>query len=62
MCQPIIAGLVEGDYDPSNTMLWRDWLYPFPMEGAPVVLIAVALYPLYDWLKRKYGAGRARIC
>lgn len=57
MCQLIIAGLVEGDYDPSNTMLWRDWLYPFPMEGAAVVLIAVALYPLYDWLKRKYGAG-----
>lgn len=57
MCQLIIAGLVEGDYDPSNTMLWRDWLYPFPMEGAAVVLIAVALYPLYDWLRRKYGAG-----
>ena len=53
MCQLIIAGLVQGEYDPSNTMLWRDWLYPFPMEGMAVVLIALLLYPLFTWLKRK---------
>lgn len=52
MCQLIIAGLVEGEYDPTNTMLWRDWLYPFPMEGAAVVVIALALYPFHVWLKR----------
>ncbi len=50
MCQLIIAGLVEGEYDPTNTMLWRDWLYPFPMEGMAVVIIAIALYPLYQRL------------
>lgn len=54
MCQLIIAGLVEGEYDPTNTMLWRDWLYPFPMEGMAVVLIALFLYPLLIWLKRKF--------
>ena len=53
MCQLIIAGLVEGEYDPTNTMLWRDWLYPFPMEGAAVVFIALFLYPLKEWLVKK---------
>ena len=53
MCQFIILGLVQGEYDPSNTMLWRDWLYPFPMEGAAVVVIALVLYPFYLWLKEK---------
>lgn|GEM_PF-502962 len=54
MCQFIILGWVEGEYDPTNTMLWRDWLYPFPMEGMAVVIIAVALYPLYKWLQKKF--------
>lgn len=53
LCQFIILGLVQGDYDPTNTMLWRDWLYPFPMEGAAVVLIALILYPLKEWLVKK---------
>jgi len=52
MCQLIRLGLVQGEYDPSNTMLWRDWLYPFPMEGAAVVIIALVLYPLFVWLKK----------
>ena len=53
MCQFIIMGLVQGEYDPTNTMLWRDWLFPFPMEGAAVVIIALVLYPFYQWLKKK---------
>lgn len=53
MCQLIIMGLVQGEYDPTNTMLWRDWLYPFPMEGAAVVLIALFMYPLKEWLVKK---------
>ena len=54
MCQLIRLKLVEGEYDPTNTMLWRDWLYPFPMEGMAVVIIAVALYPLFKWLQKKF--------
>ena len=54
MCQFIILGWVQGEYDPSNTMLWRDWLYPFPMEGMAVVIIAVVLYPLFKWMQRKF--------
>lgn len=54
MCQLIRLGIVEGEYDPTNTMLWRDWLYPFPMEGAAVVIIAVALYPLWQKLLKMW--------
>jgi uncharacterized membrane protein len=52
-CLAIKAGLVGGEYDPSNTMLWRDWFYPFPMHGMAVVLIGVLLYPLWRFLVRK---------
>ncbi len=55
MCQLIRLGLVKGEYDPSNTMLWRDWLYPFPMEGVAVVIIALVLYPLWQKLLIKYS-------
>ena len=54
LCQFIRLGLVQGDYNPTNTMLWRDWLYPFPMEGAAVVIIALVLYPFFIWLKKKF--------
>lgn len=60
MCQFIIMGLVQGEYDPTNTMLWRDWLYPFPMEGAAVVVIALVLYPFFEWLKKRF-TGKRRI-
>ena len=59
MCQFIIMGIVQGEYDPTNTMLWRDWLYPFPMEGAAVVVIALVLYPFFLWLKKKF-TGKQR--
>ena len=59
MCQFIVLGLVQGDVDYGNTMLWRDWLYPFPMEGAAVVIIALVLYPFFLWLKKKF-TGKKR--
>ena len=55
MCQLIRLGLVQGEYDPTNTMLWRDWLYPYPMEGAAVVIIALVLYPLWQRLLDKFS-------
>ena len=59
MCQFIIMGLVQGEYDASNTLLWRDWLYPFPMEVAAVVIIALVLYPFSFRLKKKF-TGKKR--
>ena len=52
-CLAIKAGLMDGEYDPSNTMLWRDWFYPFPMHGMAVVLIGVLLYPLWRALVKR---------
>ena len=52
-CMLIRAGLVGGDYDPTNTMLWRDLLFPFPMEGIAVVICALWLYPFKNWLIEK---------
>ncbi len=52
-CLAIKAGLVGGEYDPSNTMLWRDWFYPFPMHGMAVVLIGVLLYPVWRTFVRR---------
>ncbi|MDO4797041.1 MAG: hypothetical protein Q4A01_03370 [Coriobacteriales bacterium] len=52
-CQLIRLGIVQGDFDATNTMLWRDWFYPYPMHGTAVILIAVILYPLFTWLKKK---------
>ena len=49
-CMLIRLGLVAGEYDPTNTMLWRDLLFPFPMEGIAVVICALWLYPLKNWL------------
>lgn len=54
MCQFIRLGWVQGEYDPTNTMLWRDWLYPYPMEGAAVVIIALVLYPLWRYLLKRF--------
>lgn len=54
-CQLIRLGVVKGDYDPTNTMLWRDWFYPYPMHGTAVILIALILYSLFCWLKKKFS-------
>lgn len=54
LCQFIRMGWVQGEYDPTNTMLWRDWLYPYPMEGAAVVIIALVLHPLWRYLLKKF--------
>lgn len=54
-CSQLMAlGIIQGSVDYSNTMLWRDWFYPFPMEGLAVVLIALLLYPLWRWLMGKF--------
>ena len=54
-CQLIRLGVVDGDYDRSNTMLWDWWLHPFPAEGIAGVLIAGGLAPLRDFLLERFG-------
>ncbi|MDO4807940.1 MAG: putative ABC transporter permease, partial [Coriobacteriales bacterium] len=54
-CQLIRLGVVGGDYDRSNTMLWDWWLHPFPAEGIAGIMIAGALTPLRDALLKRFG-------
>ena len=49
-CRLIVAGVFMGDYDPTNAMLWDQWLFPFTAEGAAVVAIVVLLHPASRWL------------
>ena len=54
-CQLIVAGVFMGDYDPSNAMLWSQWLFPFTAEGAAAVAIVLILHPASRWLLKKTG-------
>lgn len=54
-CQLVAMGLFAGDIDFGNTMLFRDWLYPFPMHGFAVVLIALILWPFKQWLSKRFN-------
>lgn len=54
-CELIRLGVVMGEYDTSNAMLFEQWLYPFPAEGIAVVLIILILYPLKEAILRKKG-------
>ncbi|MBP3866220.1 MAG: putative ABC transporter permease, partial [Eggerthellaceae bacterium] len=54
-CRLIVAGVFMGDYDPSNAMLWSQWLFPFTAEGAAAVAIVVILHPAARWLLKKTG-------
>lgn len=51
-CLLIKYGLAPGEFHAENTMLWRDWLYPYPMHGTAVVLMGLILYPLFVWFKK----------
>lgn len=54
-CYLVSLGLFQGDIDFGNTMLFRDWLYPFPMHGIAVVLVALILWPLKEALRRRFN-------
>ena len=53
-CQLIRLGIVQGEFHEDNTMLWRDWFYPYPMHGTAVVLMALVLYPIFIKMKKTF--------
>ncbi len=53
-CQLIRLGIVQGEFHEENTMLWRDWFYPYPMHGTAVVLMALVLYPIFIKMKKTF--------
>lgn len=52
-CMFIRWGLIAGSYDPGNTSLWRDWLYPFPPDGVGMVICVAILYPIKEFIQKK---------
>ncbi len=54
-CWLIVLGVFQGSYDFSHDQLWSWWLYPYPAEGIAAVLCVVVLYPLKQWLARRFG-------
>ena len=54
-------GLVDGEYDRSNHMLFDQWLFPFPAEGSAAVLMALLLHPaklaIHDRIKGYAARG-----
>ena len=54
-CRLILAGVFMGGYDPTNTMLWNQWLFPFTAEGAALVAIVVILHPAARKLLKMTG-------
>ena len=45
-CQLIVAGVFMGGYDPTNAMLWDQWLFPFSAEGTALAMVVLLLHPL----------------
>lgn len=54
-CRLIVAGVFMGGYDPTNAMLWDQWLYPFSAEGMALAMVVLALHPLKEWLMRRFN-------
>lgn len=51
-CTLVSMGWVQGSYNPNDTQMWRDWLYPYTIEGFGFVMCAVVLYPVKTWLEK----------
>ena len=49
-CRLIIAGVFMGGYDPTNAMLWDQWLFPFSAEGIALAMVVVLLHPVKEKL------------
>ena len=58
-CRLIIAGVFMGDYDPTNAMLWDQWLFPFSAEGIALVMVALVLHPLKERLLERFNGNVA---
>lgn len=54
-CRLIILGVFMGDYDPSNAMLWDQWLFPFSAEGIALAMVVIVLHPLKERLLARFN-------
>lgn len=63
-CRLIVAGVFMGGYDPTNAMLWDQWLFPFSAEGTALAMVVLFLFPLKQRLLRYFKGDvlRALLC
>ena len=54
-CRLILAGVFMGGYDPTNAMLWDQWLFPFSAEGTALAAVVVLLHPVAHRLQKRFG-------
>lgn len=54
-CRLIVAGVFMGGYDPTNAMLWDQWLFPFSAEGTALAMVVVVLHPVKIRLLDKFN-------
>lgn len=54
-CRLIVAGVFMGGYDPTNAMLWDQWLFPFSAEGTALAMVALFLFPLKHLIQYRMG-------
>ena len=59
-CRLIIAGVFMGDYDPTNAMLWDQWLFPFSAEGTALAAVVVFLHPVARMFQKRFGERSTR--
>ena len=53
-CRLIVAGVFMGGYDPTNAMLWDQWLFPFSAEGIALAMVVVCLHPVKERLLKRF--------
>ena len=51
-CRLIVLGVFMGGYDPTNAMLWDQWLFPFSAEGTALACVVLILHPVKLWLMK----------
>ncbi len=54
-CRLIVVGVFMGDYDPTNAMLWEQWLFPFSAEGLALAAVVLVLHPFANALQKRFG-------
>lgn len=56
-CRLIVAGVFMGGYDPTNAMLWDQWLFPFSAEGTALAMVVLFLFPVKQRLLRHFDGN-----
>jgi uncharacterized membrane protein len=59
-CMLIRIGFLPGIYDP-DSLIWTEWLYPFPVYGFGMVACVLLFYPIKNFLQEKLNGFLALV-